>query len=320
MANTTVLGWYNHGNIGDEAYKIVFPKIFPSQSFTFTDVLPANCERVILGGGDVLQKYFLEQLKKTKAHKYAMSVNMKCNEIAHYIDIFESMLLRNICPSTDKVFSVPDFAFALEPNPAHGKELIKKIYAQNKAELYDQVIVIVLNAYLCSDEAALARDHITFDKVCYDLARIMDNTPASFLLLPFGNGFPHNDRLANSSLYAKCKFWKKNVILYNELSVQGTLDVIAAANMLIGTRLHASIFACIGGTPFIDLTHHDKTRLFLESINKDWGVNYWNFNTERLKVLMSDFLVNRQQHEQDLLLVAKKNRQLLLDLHTRIKL
>lgn len=318
--NTTVLGWYNHGNIGDEAYKIAFPKIFPNQKFTFTDVLPNNCERVFLGGGDVLQKYFLDQLKQTKAPKYAMSINMKCNETRHYIDMFDKMFIRNICPSTDKLFPVADFAFVLEPNFERGKELIKKMFQQHKAELYEKVIVIVMNAYLCSDEATLARDHITFDKVCYDLARIMDNTQASFLLLPFGNGFPHNDRLANSALYAKCKFWKKNVILYNELSVQNTLDVVSAANMLIGTRLHASIFACIGGTPFIDLTHHDKTQLFLESINKDWGVNYWNFNTERLKILMTDFLVNEEKYKQDLLMTTKKNRELLLNIPSRIKL
>ena len=89
---------------------------------------------------------------------------------------------------------------------------------------------------------------------------------------------------------------------------------------MIGSRLHASIFACVGGTPFIDLTHHDKTALFLESINKDWGVNYWNFNSERLKMLMDDFKTNEQVYKDDLLGIAKKNRDLLFDLPNRLKL
>ena len=318
--NITALGWYDHGNIGDEAYKIAFPKIFPSHKFTFTDVLQNDCECVFLGGGDVLQKYFLEQLKKTKIPKYAMSVNIGCQDVNLYIHLFKQCFVRNLCPTTDTMLSVADFAFVLEACPEQGKKIIKRLFQENKADLYDRVIIIVLNAYLCSSENSLARDHINFDKVCYDLARIMDNTPASFLLLPFGNGFPHNDRLASSALYTKCKYWKKNVLLYKELSVQGTLDVVSAANMMIGSRLHASIFSCIGGTPFIDLTHHNKTALFLESINKDWSVNYWNFNNERLKALMSDFQTNEQFYKEDLLGIAKKNRDLLLDLPNRLKL
>ena len=243
-----------------------------------------------------------------------MSVNIKCDEITQHLDIFKQIFIRNVCASSDQVMSVPDFAFALEANPDKGRQLIKKLFAENNLDLYERVIVIVMNTYLCPGEATYARDHITFDKVCYDLAKIMDNTSASFVLLPFGNGFPHNDRLASSYLYTKCKFWKKVLLVYNKLSVQGTLDIISAANMMIGSRLHSSIFSCIGGTPFINLIHHDKISMFLQSINKDWGVNYWNFNTERLKFLMDDFLLNEQQYKEELLQISNKNRLFLLDL------
>lgn len=315
-----VLGYYNHDNVGDEAYKLAFPKIFPGHNFTFADVVPNNCKRVFLGGGDVIQQYFLSQLEKLTIPKYAMSVNIKPQNISKYNEIFSQMLIRNIVPTSKNVLTVPDFTFVLEANPQHGKKIIERLFQENKADLYDRVIIVVLNAYLCTGEATLARDYVTFDKVCYDLAKTMDSTPASFLLLPFGNGFPNNDRLAASSLYTKCKFWKKNVILYKELSVQGTLDVISAANMLIGSRLHASIFATIGGTPFVDLTHHDKTALFLESINKDWSVNYWNFSVDRLKTLMNDFETNEQAHKTDLLQISARNRSFLLDLPNRINL
>src|ERR1019366_6965568 len=130
---------------------------------------------------------FLDQLKKTKVPKYAMSVNIKNENIKPYLDIFKQCFVRNICQITDKVLSVPDFAFVLEANPEQGKKTIKRLFQENNADLYERVIIVVLNAYLCPTESALARDHINFDKVCYDLAKIMDTTPASFLLLPFGN-------------------------------------------------------------------------------------------------------------------------------------
>ena len=311
----TVLGFYGKKNTGDEAYKLAFPLIFPNFDFHFTDKLENVHDYVFLGGGNVLQSYFINQLSSINIPKYAMSVNAHAKDVAKYSHIFEKMFIRNMC---EGVKQVPDYTFVLSPDRQNGKNLIRNIFQSQKADLYSRVIVVVMNAYVCSDHASLARDHINFDKVCYDLAKIMDTTSASFLFLPFGNGFPHNDRIANSFLYSKCKFWNKNAILYDEITVLDTLDIMAACNMSIGTRLHSAIFSCIGGTPFIDIGHHDKSKLFLETINKDWGINYWHFNSDKTKALIDDFLVNEDSYREELLKIAARNKDELTTLQLEI--
>jgi polysaccharide pyruvyl transferase WcaK-like protein len=150
-------------------------------------------------------------------------------------------------------------------------------------------------------ESLLARDYINFEKVSMELGRLMDETPASFILMPFGNGFPQNDRIANGVAYANSKYWKKNLLLLDKLDVQSTLDICAAVDAAITTRLHAGIFSCIGETPFIDLTHHTKTQLFMEFIGKsDWSLDYWHFDYAAAKNLLHHFLNNKEQHRKEM--------------------
>ncbi len=295
-----VLGYYGAKNIGDEAYKLAFPFLFPEYDLTFTNKLTGPEETVILGGGDVLNPHFLNQLYHAK-HKHAMSVNSK------NVTGFDSVIARD----KRRGFQyLPDFAFILSSDRDRGKTLIKQIFDRNNADLYNNLVVVVMNSFLVPVEDTLARDHLTFEKVCYDLARLCDSVSASFMMLPFGNGFPRNDRIANSAVYMKCKFWKKNVVVYDELSVQDTLDICAAADAMIATRLHASIFSCIGGTPFVDLTHHDKTTCFLETIDRQhWGISYWHMDIDRVKTILVDFLTN--DHRTALEKIASQNRKML---------
>lgn len=305
MQKVTILGWNQADNIGDSAYKIAFPILFPNCKLTFTDYINEPGDAIILGGGDVLNTYFFKQLEKYPLiPQYAMSVDTKTTK--DIPNIFKKVISRNV-----GVNYLPDFTFVLTPNKTNGNYLINQLFKNQKAEQYSKVVVVVLNNYLMPKDNGLARDQITFDKVCSDLAKIIDGTNASFLFLPFGNGFPNNDRITNSYLYARCKFWKKNVIVYENLSVQDTLNICSASDAVISSRLHSSIFSCIGGTPFINLCHHDKTRMFTNTINSDWSINYWHFEYQKTINLLNEFL--NKDYRSNLLKIAAENKKILLE-------
>jgi polysaccharide pyruvyl transferase WcaK-like protein len=140
----------------------------------------------------------------------------------------------------------------------------------------------------------------------------MDHTPASFLLMPFGNGFPHNDRISNGFIYSNCKFWKKNVLLFDKLSVQETLDIFTAADAAISTRLHSSIFSCIGGIPFINIVHHSKTELFMEYIGKqNWCLDFWHFDYHKAINSIKDFLTNKEFYKNEVNKIKSSSKKLL---------
>ena len=116
--NVLVVGYYNHYNLGDEQYKCSINYIvnhFPTykpKTLTFLDCdklsdydVPDNTV-VILGGGDVLNNYFLDKFNKKFAHLdsrptiLAFSVGIPYNSIflqpenLKKLDIFDHIYLR----------------------------------------------------------------------------------------------------------------------------------------------------------------------------------------------------------------------------------
>src|ERR1700690_1777427 len=61
-----ILGWYNKGNCGDEAFKLAFKKIFPTEELRFCtpdETTWPGADIHILGGGDVIKPYYLDYIK-----------------------------------------------------------------------------------------------------------------------------------------------------------------------------------------------------------------------------------------------------------------
>lgn len=311
-----VLGFYGKHNVGDESYKLAFPKIFPQQQFEFTDKIDKS-EHCILGGGNVISDYFLNQVYKLNCPRLSMSVSVTKNDPIKKLSIFDKILVRDLTSQEllkrNNIQSeyVPDFAFILEPKP-----IDLTPYFAGK-DLYEKKVVVVLNSYLSSKDW-LARDFINFEKIVLELASIFDSTSASFIFIPFSTGEPFDDRVSNAWLSSRCKFWKKNVVIYEPLDPQTVLNIISSVDAVISTRLHATIFSCISGKPFIDLTHHDKNLQFLESIyKKDWSVSYWHFNSDKFTSLLNGFLFDSKDYHAELKELTNHNRKILESLNVR---
>lgn len=56
-----VFGWYDHGNIGDESYKLSFTSIWPEHNFIFGEKFSeTDFDLCIIGGGDVIRENSLK--------------------------------------------------------------------------------------------------------------------------------------------------------------------------------------------------------------------------------------------------------------------
>jgi polysaccharide pyruvyl transferase WcaK-like protein len=332
MENITILGWYGHGNVGDESYKMSFPKLLPGYRLTFTDSIGEEHKKTsaafVLGGGAVVEKPFLKQLNNID-NKFIMSVTANKDVPVDALRTFKQILVRDV-RSQDALAKLgipttlmPDAAFLLSGNRESGFDYLRTLFRQEKHDLYHKVVVCVYNAHLgvVDDDRYLARDQMTFFKTANDLSDIVDSTPASFVFVPFGQRDPWDDRITNAWLASRCKFWKKNVVIYDRISFQQVLDIIACSDAVVSSRLHASIFSCVTGTPFVDITHHDKNLGFLQTVGlEDWSIPYWRFDYAKCKSLLNEFLTNPTPHRDRLQSLVEKQRHRIQEVMSHVHL
>jgi polysaccharide pyruvyl transferase WcaK-like protein len=295
MGHIRVLGWYGHGNCGDEAYKAAFPAVFPGHTFEFEDRLSGSADALIMGGGDIVYSHLLAQAERFAGPRHLVSVSLSSSDCVERIGgVFKTVAVRDgrsLAKLGGLGCQIPDVVFSLTGSQQSGRERLRRMFGAEGRELYQKVVLVVLNAHLAVREGWLARDAATFDKVVHDLAYVADHTSASFVFVPFGLNAPHDDRITNGWLAGRCKYWKKNLVVYDKLSPLETLDLFHAADAAVVSRLHAGIFSIIGGTPFIDLTHHDKTGDFMSWAGlSDWSVPYWSMDRKAVLSLLHSHL------------------------------
>lgn len=314
-----VLGWYNKNNIGDEAYKLAFPKLFPGNKFTFSDVdAPITSDVCIVGGGDIFNSVYVNKALKCQGKKFIISTGVNSLSPIEQIPHFEKVLVRDK-NAYEKIKHfpnagyMPDVALALQPNKKRGKEMMNKYFKSSNAELYGKKIGVVINAYLLPSVNSVTRDFINFYKIVNDLINVMDNTPASFVFFPMSTGMPFDDRISNGVVANQCKFWKKNLYLTHHLGVQDTLDLISACDIVISSRLHSTIFSMISGVPFLDLTHHDKNKRYIDSMGLgELSYSYWNFDSQSFKAKLNFMLENPSPYEDKVNLAYWKQKEALI--------
>jgi polysaccharide pyruvyl transferase WcaK-like protein len=303
--NITVLGWYSHGNCGDESYKLAFPILFPGHNFNFVDSIKSDFDRsstdlIILGGGDVVKSAFLDDLYNVKdIPMIALSVTVTEGSDIRNLKIFKKLIVRdNMSFGIAKryhnnVAYLPDFSFILDPNKENGKRIIKEKFDEAGHKLTPRLITVVPNSYIAyNHNDALYRDVTSFNKYASEVTNIAEAVDSSFLFLPFSTKPPWDDRAICSWMADKCKKkYYKNVVIYDKLSVQETLDVISASDAVLSSRLHSTIFSTISGIPFIDVLHHDKNLGFLKTLNREeWSTWFWKPEVDKMEKLLRDFL------------------------------
>jgi polysaccharide pyruvyl transferase WcaK-like protein len=104
MSNYCILGYYNHGNFGDEQYKESLCKLLSLEECSFFDIDTVTKEKlsgykIIVGGGDILNPYFLDKLEGI-LDKRVVGISVGCpypNKITYkQIDkLFSTLFIRS---------------------------------------------------------------------------------------------------------------------------------------------------------------------------------------------------------------------------------
>lgn len=300
IKNVLVLGWYNHNNIGDECFKLAFKQLYPMFNMDFVDNITecVDYDLCILGGGDVVNEKNLKMLKLLKCKKIALSVSITENSICNELRLLDHIYVRDTNSlkilHKNNIFNctyLPDVVLTLEPNKENGLKLINELFKNEKSDKYENIYGIVVNSHLIGNRTCSYNNRSKFLQFAQDLSQLIDDTNASFIFIPFSTGFPWDDRVANSWVNNSCVYWKKNVVIYKELELQDTLDIISACNKVIAMRYHASIFSFKSEVPFLTIGFHDKFLSFCNDFDLPY-INYYNTTLENIKQELNNIKIN----------------------------
>lgn len=286
-----IYGYYNRQNTGDDAFMEVFKWLYRDRTEHLVfcspeDEIPAlKYEYIILGGGDVLNNYFIEPLiKHFPNHKiYALGVGMPY--LVENLDIFTRIVARNRNFFGRDQEYYPDLAFLLQYITNIAPSLVIN---QSNYTAANMIISAPANSVRPTSRrmkigVALPRtwynpeyvaEYTTFcEQLAYAFSCIIFLEDADLYFIPFC--FNENER--DADFYADLKYHVDKHVMnrfhlvefaksdpLNSHYVYETLEYINYMDFMICGRFHSHVFSMIHHKPFISLSCSRKCQLLME--------------------------------------------------------
>lgn len=322
--NVLVIGYYNHCNLGDEQYKYSIKYILTnlpdkkpkSVSFLDCDKLDGYAVPeytvIVLGGGDVLNNYFLDKMNKKfgelspKPRIIAFSVGIPYNSIfldkenLKKLEIFDHIYLRTKqdIPIFSKYFDknklsyLPDASCYLPDAYPEASFSVPVSSTNDKyTKLYSVVARLhktkkIINVNLCrhihhKDEPYKQN----YNLIVRELAAFLEDLTKFgyyLLFLPFNTkptppGLTDDSNNENDILIASdvLKHMKNHTNILNidfDLSLPEILSLYPFFYMSIPMRFHGTLFSANASVPMIPIYTTKKIRNFLLDI--EWNHEY----------------------------------------------
>lgn len=300
-----IIGYYEHCNFGDDQYQTSFVKLLSDCTHSDYTVDFYNCDKIhlyefsdndiiILGGGDVLNPYFLNKINKkfkdTPNIIIAFSVGLPYTKtlvqtdllnIIDYIflrtnqdlELFEKYFDKN------RIFHIPDISYILSNTDKddidNDNKIIKQIQNTKKSR---NIICVCLSRHIYHPDYKneysnvirnISKCLVTFIRTNYHI-----------VLLPFNtnNDNPkENDILINNDVISNIKVIDPESINHITnidvaLSINDLQNIIKNANVSICMRFHAVLFSLYNNVPTIPVYTTRK----IENLLKDtrWDYSY----------------------------------------------
>lgn len=316
-----VVGFYDHGNLGDEAFKPAFQHLWGNKAdFTFTDEIPFWTElepydALMIGGGS-----FLDQ--KAPINTDGMGVEHAVDAVdipIGFIGIgylpealihpsWKSLLIKSkIIVKRDSppafgedVYYAPDLVFARPSLPSIRKD--------------EKQLVVLGNDFLVPrrDSPRWKVDAWNWfeGEFSKTLDRYIDEGWGVRFVAMAGDqrGWKlatHDDRVFATRIISQMEN-RTEVFFGGVVSSVGNLtDAISSAGLVFTTRFHGCVFSTMFGTKFLAISHHDKIKNYMDDNSLFHRVNYYGLNSDRTwemaesavrdKDLLDDYKVIREE-------------------------
>jgi len=278
-----VIGYYDANNNGDDALQLAIKKMLHGVDLAFPKY--ATSKKVILGGGDVVNQFFLDRIPKD-SELYLLGCGLGYETELDLLKDYniKEALFRNkkdaelAAAKGINASYTPDLVFALEPSETRlidikrvpPKKLLGVMVADNVSSSYSQKDPrqIGYGQYL---KAELA-DALLYLSEWYKIVFIpMSHAPYAYDTKMF----------YEIMSYMPPRHLDKELL--PPLGAMEVIDVVSQMDLIITMRFHGVIYSTLTGTPFVNIGLTRKTQLFChEHLLGDLCVAPMTFTTERL--------------------------------------
>ncbi|WP_276121284.1 polysaccharide pyruvyl transferase family protein [Pararhizobium qamdonense] len=289
------MGWYNHHNCGDEAFKLVHKNMFTADVLGGANLCWINEKFVqadddcsfILGAGDVVKPFYVDKLPAGSSF-YIYGAGFSCDEDARYAiaikDRIRGAWMRNradvsILQSNGvDAHYTPDIIFQLGAGEKYSGNRLSG--SKKKA--------ICFFSNNSSQEALRSSDlHLYNDELSrkIKLSRAFDSLTSyyDFEFYPMSADWNDFDSAYSCDIYTMISN-RTGVTVHPPLTdAAEALAISSSADLIFSMKYHGLIFACLAGVPFVDIGTTRKNHLFcLENDFTDVSLSRDNFTTANL--------------------------------------
>jgi hypothetical protein len=277
-----VLGFYNRQNIGDDAYTIVIPSLLDDMnthvrcvSMDDIDIVPQNTDIVILGGGDLINDYFMSKaqslLKDFVGKVYGLSIGIPYQSCTHYLHIFDHVFVRSredyklACAEIGllNVTYCPDITtfIPMKPKPINtNTNIIRVGVCLAQPLFYNNPKKTVIVNSLCNALIRFSNEMQSQDKI----------VQYNFIAFNFCESSTQEcDQVINNLISKQLDNAAIHVQQHHDLQTpQQIIDFInESTDMTLCMRYHSVMFSLLTNTPFVPLYLSKKIDNLLKDVS-----------------------------------------------------
>ena len=277
-----VLGYYYQHNLGDDAFPLVMPALFPTHELTFShggDLQNLDYDAVLVGGGDLVNDYFykrfvplFQRFRTAQPHGRIMAIGLGIPYPQlidqGYLDHFDHVFLRSqhdllrVQRRLGSQFAhyLPDLAFGLPPPLP---------VAVRHSALPCVGVFLIPSAPVDALERLFWKLSKRYQLILYrfNTSGTQEDEQELNVLL--------QNRLAHLWHRHPRSARKREPILLNNRAFgpMQMLDEMATLDLAICMRFHSHVFSALAGLPFLSIGKTRKVELLVEELAWPYAVS-----------------------------------------------
>jgi len=293
----TYVGWVGHNNLGDEALYEVNKHIFKPYQLV-PDNTKHHSKITLFGGGTLLPDWTWEVI--SNRYNYAYGVGVRCPSFwGDYHPI--------------RIKQMKRFNFRYIGVRGNNSKKLLSAWGINSTVIGDPCLLLEPTHYERKEDSRIAINiggsrgliwgrneeqvFIEMAKVC----KLLREKGFHPVLIPFWeDDLPHIKMVSRVT----------NTEIFNDwVDVQKTLDFIASCHVLIGEKLHSTVFSAAAQIPFISIEYRPKCRDFAETMGfEDYNIRTDRLMAEKVIAMFNNLSDNYTEMEKQLIQNVKKYR------------